>query len=299
MDTQTDLSQVSELAWLSTPTTARRQPHWAKLYGACDWPRISIIIPTLNEAENLRYVLPLLPSDVDEVLLVDGASTDGTVEVARTLYPQIRVLQQAGRGKGAALRTGLQYASGDIIVLMDADGSTDPRELPTFIGALMAGADYVKGSRFLQGAGSADLTFSRRLGNWGLTSLVRLLCGGSFTDLCYGYNAFWADVVPRLALDADGFEIETQLNLRALLSGINVAEVPSFEAARLSGESHLHALPDGWRVLNTILRERFGRSAGLRNSHAGSEPPQGRRNAVWAMLSGDCLDNTATGVIRP
>ena len=98
----------------------------------------------------------------------------------------------------------------------------------------------------------------RRLGNAVLTTLVRWLFGGRYTDLCYGYNAFWADVVPRLELDADGFEIETVMNIRAIRANLRIAEVASFEEKRLYGEAKLRALPDGWRVLKTILRERFG-----------------------------------------
>src|SRR5262245_62878827 len=94
------------------------------------YPRVSVIIPALNEAENLKYVLPRIPDWVDEVLLVDGNSTDATVAVARSLRPNIRIVQQQGRGKGAALRSGFASATGDIIVMLDADGSTDPAEIP-------------------------------------------------------------------------------------------------------------------------------------------------------------------------
>src|SRR5437868_14684742 len=105
---------------------------------------VSVVIPTLNEAENLPHVLPRIPDWVDEVLLVDGHSTDRTVEVARELRPDIRIMMQEGRGKGAALRTGFTAASGDLIVMLDADGSTDPAEIPAFVGALLAGADLAK-----------------------------------------------------------------------------------------------------------------------------------------------------------
>ncbi len=213
---------------------------------------ISLVIP----AKNLPHVLPLIPDEVDEVILVDGASTDGTLDVARGVRPDIRVVYQTGKGKGNALRAGFEAARGDIIVMIDADGSTDPREIPVFVSALMAGSDFVKGSRFMQGGGSADITWLRKMGNWGLTTLVKLLFGGSFTDLAYGYAAFWRHIVPSLELDGDGFEIETMLNVRALRSGVRVAEVPRFEAERLHGESNLDTFRDGWRVLKTILREK-------------------------------------------
>jgi glycosyltransferase involved in cell wall biosynthesis len=218
---------------------------------------VSVVIPALNEAENLPYVLPRIPHWVDEVVLVDGYSTDDTVAVAKSLLSNIRIVQEERRGKGRALRTGFEAASGDIIVMLDADGSTDPAEIPAFVGALLAGADFVKGSRYLQGGGSADISWLRHCGNWGFTSVVRWLFGGQYSDLCYGYNAFWRKALTRLNLDGDGFEIETMMNIRALTSGLKVSEVPSFEAERLHGQSNLRTFPDGWRVLKTIFRERL------------------------------------------
>ncbi len=218
-------------------------------------PTVSVVVPTLNEAENLPYVLPFIPDMVTEVLLVDGHSKDNTVEVALQLRPDIRVIQQKGRGKGAALRTGFAAATGDIIVMIDADGSTDPREIPAFVDALLKGADYAKGSRFTQGGGTSDMEFHRKLGNMGFVWMVRALFGGSFTDLCYGYNAFWADVLPALHLDGDGFEIETIMNVRALEARLKITEVASFEYERRFGVSRLRTFPDGWRVLKAIFRE--------------------------------------------
>lgn len=219
---------------------------------------VSVVIPTLNEEKNLPYVLPKIPGWVDEIILVDGRSTDRTIEVARELRPDIVVVEEKRPGKGAALRAGFLAARGDIIVTLDADGSTDPAEIPAYVGALLAGADFVKGSRFLQGARTDDMEWYRSLGNWGLVKLVRWTFGGRFTDLCYGYNAFWRDVVPLICLpDATGFEIETSMNIRALGTGLDVAEVPSREYSRVHGKSNLRTIPDGLRVLATILRLRW------------------------------------------
>lgn len=230
---------------------------------------VTVVIPALNEAENLPHVLPLIPDWVHEVLLVDGASTDDTIEIARQLRPDICVVQQQGRGKGAALRSGFAAASGDIIVMLDADGSTDPAEIPVFVGALLTGADFAKGSRFLQGGGTADMPFYRKLGNGAFVLLVRMLFGGKYSDLCYGYNAFWRRVLPALDLDGDGFEIETMMNIRALKTDLKVAEVPSFEHARVYGEGRLRTIPDGWRVLNTIFKEWVLSMAASVGSHRG------------------------------
>lgn len=221
-------------------------------------PKVSVVIPTLNEAKNLPHVLPLIPSWVYEVIIVDGRSTDGTVDVARQLRSDIRIIKEHREGKGAALRAGFAAAKGDIIAMLDADGSMNPKEIILFVAALMAGADFAKGSRFIQGGGTSDMTLFRMTGNWCLTMAVRLLHGQCFSDLCYGYAAFWARHRAPLKLNCDGFEIETLLCIRAIKKRLKIFEVPSFESCRVHGQSNLRAVPDGWRVLKTILRERLG-----------------------------------------
>jgi len=221
--------------------------------------RVSVIVPALNEAENLQHVLPRIPEWVHEVVLVDDHCTDDTVAVARELLPSVVVVEnQRAPGKGNALRAGWEAATGDIVVTLDADGSEDPGEIPLFVGALLAGADFAKGSRFIQGGGTSDMPVLRRLGNKGFVLAVRVLFGARYSDLCYGYNAFWRRVLPQLALDAPGFEIETMLNIRAHEAGLAIKEVPSFEAERIHGVGRLVTFPDGWRVLKTIWRERRG-----------------------------------------
>jgi glycosyltransferase involved in cell wall biosynthesis len=219
--------------------------------------RVSVVIPTLNEAENLPYVFPRLPQGLHEVIVVDGRSTDGTVEVARRLRPDVRVVLQDGKGKGNALAAGFEAATGDIVVMLDADGSTDAAEIPRFVAALCHGADFVKGSRFAQGGASSDITFTRRLGNRGLNALVNALYGTSYTDLCYGYNAFWARCLPYMRIDCDGFEVETLINVRIAKGGLVIHEVPSYERDRIHGRSNLNAVRDGARVLRTIALERL------------------------------------------
>jgi len=217
---------------------------------------VSVVIPTLNEAKNLPHVLPAIPAWVHEIVLVDGGSTDGTTEVAKELRDDLVVIEDLTPGKGAALRRGCDAGEGEIIVLIDADGSMDPAEIPRFVGALVGGADFAKGSRFLHGGGTTDMEWYRRLGNSALTWMVRAAFGGRYSDLCYGYNAFWKTTIQQFDLDADGFEIETLMNIRALQSGVEITEVPSFESERLFGTSHLNTVTDGWRVLKTIISER-------------------------------------------
>lgn len=219
--------------------------------------RVSVVIPTLNEAENLPHVFARLPEGLHEVLIVDGRSTDGTPEVARRLRPDARIVHQKGKGKGNALRAGFEACTGDIIVMLDADGSTDAAEIPRFVAALWNGADFVKGSRFVQGGTSSDITPIRRAGNRALNAMVNGLYGTHYSDLCYGYNAFWADCLPYMRVDCDGFEVETLINVRIAKAGLTIHEVPSFEHNRIHGASNLNAIRDGLRVLRTIGLERL------------------------------------------
>lgn len=232
-------------------------------------PTISIVVPTKNEAANLREVLPTLP-EVHEVIVVDGGSVDGTVEAARETLPGVRIVHQTRKGKGNALACGFEAATGDIIVMFDADGSADPAEIPVFVDTLRNGADFAKGSRFAPGGGSEDITPLRRAGNAGLHVVANVAFRTRFSDLCYGYNAFWRDMVPVLSLPdtemparedgqmhwGDGFEIETVINCRMAAADVRIAEVPSMERNRIHGETNLRTFADGWRVLRTIVAER-------------------------------------------
>lgn len=227
-------------------------------------PTVSVVIPALNEERNLPYLAARMPRDIDEIVFVNGPSVDHTAEVASQLWPDATHIMQTRIGKGNALACGFAEASGDIIVMMDADGSTCPSEIPRFVGALVSGADFAKGSRFIQGGGSADITRFRRFGNRRLVGIVNTLFSTRFTDLCYGYNAFWRHCLEPMWLPdvnaptpqwGDGFEIETLINVRLAASGLSVAEVCSYEKSRLHGLSNLHAISDGLRVLWTIQKE--------------------------------------------
>jgi glycosyltransferase involved in cell wall biosynthesis len=220
---------------------------------------VSLIIPTLNEAENLPLVFAYIPFEwVDEVILVDGRSTDNTVEKARALLPDIKVVLEKEPGKGAAMQAGYRAASGDILIVMDADGSNDPREIPRFISALLEGADFVKGSRFAPMGGTTDMERLRQFGNWGFVKLTNLLFATQFTDLLYGYHAFWRYCLESLDLSGvNGFEIDAYIYLSAVRNKLRIVDVPSFEGYRFHGEGKLQTFPDGWRVLKTIMREWF------------------------------------------
>jgi glycosyltransferase involved in cell wall biosynthesis len=235
-------------------------------------PRVSVVVPTRNEARNLEVVLPAIAAvrpAVHEIIVVDGNSVDGTTETAQRVLPWVKVITQTRKGKGNAMACGFAAATGDVIVMFDADGSADPAEIPAFVRALVAGADFAKGSRFVRGGGSDDITLLRKTGNAGLNGVANALFGTSYTDLCYGYNAFWADILPVLDLPdiglpapaqggmlwGDGFEIETVLNCRVAAAGMKITEVPSMERERIFGQTNLRTFADGTRVLRTLAAE--------------------------------------------
>jgi glycosyltransferase involved in cell wall biosynthesis len=236
---------------------------------------VSLVIPVRNEARNIGWVLEQVADEVNEVILVDGNSTDATLITARSYRPDVKVVLQEDYGKGSALRAGFLAATGDIIVMMDADGSMAPQEIRHYIHFLNNGYDFVKGSRFIAGGGSLDITAFRRMGNRFLLGVFNHLYDGDLTDLCYGFLAFHRRYLGTMALSATGFEIEAEMVVRAMQAGLRIAEVPSLELPRRAGKSNLHSVRDGFRVLHTVLRDhRAGLSGRVvqsvrKHAHAG------------------------------
>ena len=217
---------------------------------------ITLLVPTRNEELNVPWVLERVPECVDEIIIVDSSS-DGTVDAARRVRPDVRVLTPNASGKGVALRLGFEAATCDVVVMIDADGSMNPREIPMFVAAIYGGFDFVKGSRYMAGGGSEDLTWTRRWGNFALVKMVNLAYRSALSDLCYGYIAVRRDRIPALGLQADGFEIETEMVTSAIRAGLAMAEVPSCEHERRFGVSNLKPFRDGMRVLRTLTRRRL------------------------------------------
>lgn len=236
---------------------------------------ITVVIPTKNEVSNLRKLLPTIPEYVDEVLIVDGYSNDGTCEFAQESEIVNRVLMQKAPGKGSALCLGVQMAEFNYIICMDADGSMSASEFSKILDPMIEqNIDVVKGSRYLPQAGSEDLSVFRSLGNKGLLLITKFLYRCKWTELAYGYFGLTKDSVKKLDLYefeskipssfifrkmayGQGFEIEAVIFCRALRRNLKIQEFPSIETSRWNGTSNLKAIPDGFRVLSAILIERI------------------------------------------
>lgn len=220
--------------------------------------KVDVIIPTRNEEENIaRVICELKEMGYRNILVIDANSNDRTVDIAKSLGA--KVVFQEGKGKGAALRQAFDHdwVNSDVVVMMDADGSMSPKEIPRFVKALRSGADVAKGSRFLPSGYSEDLNLIRRIGNHILLGIVNVLWGTSYTDLCYGFGAFRKSALKKLGphLASNNFEIETEICIKAKKLGLKVVEVPSFELRRNGGKSNLSTFGDGFRILRSIIEE--------------------------------------------
>lgn len=219
-------------------------------------PTVTVLVFALNEEESLPHVLPKVPQWVDEVLVVDGGSTDRTVEIASKLRPDIRILHQSGKGKGNAIKQGVRESGSDIIVTLDADGETDPDEIEQFVEPLLHGFDFVKGSRFIRGR-PVKMPFHRWVGNKILAWTFNMLHGTRFTDVCSGYSAFWKRAFLTLELKLDSFEMEQEMLVKAARAGLKVAEVSHHDKGRIGGVSKTSDVKQGFTDWWIIIRERF------------------------------------------
>lgn len=228
----------------------------------------TILIPALNEAECLKRVLPLVPQHLAAgVLVVDGGSTDHTPEVVRRLG--FRVIAQQGRGLGRAIATGVRATSGDTIVVVDADGSHDVRDIPRLLAKLDEGYDLVIACRYLDGPASAGMLSPRRrstseddtpvreLGNRLFTAFCRLLFRVPVHDVLNGFKAFRRPVLDAFEIERPGQEYDIELLLKAHQHGFRIAEIPIVESRRIAGKSKLSALYHGSLILWVILVQFF------------------------------------------
>ena len=216
---------------------------------------IEAVVPTLNEAPTIGYILDEVKKYVDKILVIDGNSTDDTLEIVQK--KGARVIVQETKGKGAALREALQVVHGNIVIFIDADGSMQPQEIPRYLQELDNGTDVVKGSRFLAKGSTDDMSFLRFLGNMFFVKLVNFIWSAKFSDLCYGFIALNENAITKLApaLTSDNFEIETEIVIKAHKLGLTIKEVPSVELRRQYGASNLRTIRDGFSIFMTILKQ--------------------------------------------
>lgn len=219
--------------------------------------KLSIIVPTHNEEKNLPVVLAHIPyhPDIKEIILVDGRSSDRTIETAKRIKPDIKVLQQTGFGKGNAISSGVQAATGDYFLVLDADGSQLPEEIPMYMEQARYGYDLVKGSRYMTGGYSEEGTWDRRL----LTQIAQIIANRlwktHFTDICFGMFLIKRNKFMELQIQSQRHDIEWEMMAKANKNNLSIVEVPSYEAKRISGRSHVSYIRDGWLIARAVFRQ--------------------------------------------
>jgi glycosyltransferase involved in cell wall biosynthesis len=214
----------------------------------------TLLLPTLNEIESLRVIAPQLRREwVDEIIVVDGGSTDGTIEYARA--NGLRVMSQSQRGYGQGMREGMRAAKGDIVVEFTPDGNSVPADIPRIIQKLHEGYDLVIGSRYLPGAKSEDDDWLTALGNRLFTGSVNLLFGVRYTDALVGFRAYRRAAALTLDLDAKGLSWPCQSSIRFARAGLRVAEIPACEPPRIGGSRKMRPFATGLEICRLILRD--------------------------------------------
>lgn len=219
--------------------------------------RFSLIVFVLNEIECLKVILPRINKGwVNEIIVVDGGSTDGSIEFAKSLGFYVYV--QKGKGVIAGYKEALEIAKGDVVITFTPDGNMIPEKLPELVAKTKEGYDMVIVSRYAKGAKSYDDTLISGFGNWMFTSLVNLLFKANYTDVLGLYRAYRKDLIKRIGLDRDiKRTIDTQLCIRCAKAKLNVAEIPGDEPKRIAGKSYRSIIIHGFMELFTIIEEFF------------------------------------------
>lgn len=220
--------------------------------------KVSLIIPTMNEEGAIGRVLAEVPKRiVDEIIVIDGHSKDNTVAEAKEQLRKgkDKFILQKQKGFGNALLEAFKKASGDLIIIMDGDGSQNPKDIPRFLKKIKEGYTYVMGSRYGRGGRSDDDTIIRLIGNRAFTFLTNLIHGTKVSDSLYLFIAINAKDVKRLKLSSPGIEICVEIPIKAHRAGLKFAEIPVVERTRYAGESKVNAFWSGLSILKMILRK--------------------------------------------
>jgi len=219
--------------------------------------KVTLIIPTRNEEGCIGKVLQEVPKKlIQQIIVVDGHSTDNTLkEVKKNLRSKDLVFTQKGMGYGAAFIEGFAKAKGDIIIMMDADGSHNPADIPFMLNKIKEGYEYVMASRYAVGGKSFDDTFIRWFGNQLFTKLTNIIHNMHVTDSLYLFTAIDKDKLNKLDLQSPSFEFCTEIIVKASRAGLRFAEVPAIERARYNGKSKVNAFWHGLKILKMVLNK--------------------------------------------
>ncbi len=214
----------------------------------------SVIGCTLNEIDAVQAVLPQITKDhADEVIIVDGGSTDGTVEWCKD--HGFKVLENVGGGYGVSMRAGVAAAQGNIIVEFPPDGNSLVEKIPEAVAAVESGYDFVMVSRYKDGARSYDDDFMTALGNRLFTGMSKLFFGTPYTDLLVGYRAYRKDVYEKLGLTANGLNWTAQEALRFHVEGYKCGEIGGDEPVRIGGQRKMRIIGTGLAILGVMGME--------------------------------------------
>jgi glycosyltransferase involved in cell wall biosynthesis len=219
---------------------------------------ISVIIPAYNEEKTIGNVLEETIQVMDalglayEIIVVDDGSVDRTREIA-SRYKATVLSNGRNHGKGYALKKGFQHAQGDIVITVDADGAHNPKEIPDLINPLFNGVDIVAGSRFL--GNEKDHTSKLNIvGNYIINAIIMAFTRRMITDSQTGLRAFKKEFLQKISLESEGYEIETEITVKSLKNGFKLKEIPISCKRRKYNASKLKILPDGLKILKTILK---------------------------------------------
>lgn len=219
--------------------------------------KVSVLIPTKNEEGCIGRVLKEIPRDiVNEVVIIDGQSTDGTREEAKKfLKKNDKLIRQKKIGFGDAFLEGIKLVRGEIIIMMDADGSHNPQDIKQIMNKIKDGFQFVLASRYAKGGKSYDDSLFRLIGNKLFTWMTNFVHGTNITDSLYLFTAISKKNFNELNLKSTGFEFCTEIIVKAHKKGLKFAEIPVIERKRYAGKSKVHAFSHGLKILRMILHK--------------------------------------------